>query len=145
MDNYLAKYKPETSVFKHFDVDQNLPEEEKAFATWKALLLAKRSYEGLFLVIFYGINNLCHINKKSSFALFVKRSLSGTAGKLNSALGHVRIHHKKQGLFLQIKNTIQLLAQRVKSCLLHITTELDTVLGDVEDLGNPHGIRGKNI
>ena len=51
MDNYLAKYKPETSVFKHFDVDQNLPEEEKAFATWKALLLAKRSYEGLFLVI----------------------------------------------------------------------------------------------
>lgn len=51
MDSYLAKYNPETSIFAAFDVDKSLPVNEKAFATWKALLLAKRSHEGLFLVI----------------------------------------------------------------------------------------------
>jgi hypothetical protein len=51
MSNYLDKYNPQTSIFTHFKVDENLPVEEKAFETWKALLLAKRSHDGLFLVI----------------------------------------------------------------------------------------------
>lgn len=49
--NYLAKYKPETSIFEAFDVDQALPRTDLAFRTWEALLLAKRSHDGLFLVI----------------------------------------------------------------------------------------------
>lgn len=47
----LDKYNPQTSIFAHFNVDDNLPKEERAFATWKALLSAKRSHDGLFLVI----------------------------------------------------------------------------------------------
>jgi len=47
----LDKYKPQTSIFAHFKVDLDLPIEERAFATWKALLSAKRSHDGLFLVI----------------------------------------------------------------------------------------------
>lgn len=49
--NQLDKYNPSTSIFTHFRVDMDLPLEEKAFATWKALLSAKRSHDGLFLVI----------------------------------------------------------------------------------------------
>lgn len=51
MSSFLDKYNPQTSIFTHFQVDANLPVEEKAFETWKALLLAKRSHDGLFLVI----------------------------------------------------------------------------------------------
>lgn len=47
----LDKYNPQTSIFAHFRVDVDLPKEERAFATWKALLSAKRSHDGLFLVI----------------------------------------------------------------------------------------------
>jgi len=51
MPDFLEKYNPQTSIFAHFQVDENLPVEERAFATWKALLSAKRSADGLFLVI----------------------------------------------------------------------------------------------
>ena len=51
MDNFLEKYNPATSIFAHFQVDDQLPVEERAFQTWKALLSAKRSHDGLFLVI----------------------------------------------------------------------------------------------
>lgn len=51
MSSFLDKYNPQTSIFTHFQVDESLPEEERAFQTWKALLLAKRSHDGLFLVI----------------------------------------------------------------------------------------------
>lgn len=51
MSSLLEKYYPETSIFKHFEIDQNLPEEDRAFLTWKALLEARRNQEGLFLVI----------------------------------------------------------------------------------------------
>ena len=47
----LDKYNPTTSIFTHFNVDVELPKEERAFATWQALLSAKRSHDGLFLVI----------------------------------------------------------------------------------------------
>lgn len=47
----LDKYNPQTSIFAHFRVDVDLPKEERAFATWAALLSAKRSHDGLFLVI----------------------------------------------------------------------------------------------
>lgn len=47
----LEKYNPKTSIFAHFRVDESLPVEERAFATWRALLSAKRSHDGLFLVI----------------------------------------------------------------------------------------------
>jgi len=49
--NQISKYSPQTSIFTHFKVDEELPKEERAFATWKALLSAKRSHDGLFLVI----------------------------------------------------------------------------------------------
>lgn len=51
MSSYLEKYNPRTSIFAHFQVDDNLPVEERAFQVWKALLTAKRSHDGLFLVI----------------------------------------------------------------------------------------------
>lgn len=51
MANYLEKYNPQTSIFAHFEVDSTLPVVERAFATWRALLSAKRSHDGLFLVI----------------------------------------------------------------------------------------------
>jgi hypothetical protein len=51
MADFLEKYNPQTSIFAHFQVDEQLPAEERAFATWKALLSAKRSHDGLFLVI----------------------------------------------------------------------------------------------
>lgn len=51
MSSYLDKYNPQTSIFAHFQVDEKLPVEERAFQTWKALLSAKRSHDGLFLVI----------------------------------------------------------------------------------------------
>jgi hypothetical protein len=51
MSNSLDKYNPQTSIFAHFKVEDSLPKSEKAFATWKALLSAKRSHDGLFLVI----------------------------------------------------------------------------------------------
>lgn len=51
MSGYLDKYNPQTSIFAHFKVDDNLPVEERAFQTWRALLSAKRSHDGLFLVI----------------------------------------------------------------------------------------------
>lgn len=51
MSSYLDKYNPQTSIFAHFQVDDNLPVEERAFQVWKALLIAKRSHDGLFLVI----------------------------------------------------------------------------------------------
>ena len=38
-------------IFDHFKVDEDLTEVEKAHATWQMLLSAKRSQEGLFLVI----------------------------------------------------------------------------------------------
>jgi len=47
----LDKYNPSTSIFTHFRVDENLSKVEKAFATWNVLLSAKRSSDGLFLVI----------------------------------------------------------------------------------------------
>lgn len=49
--NYLSKYNPHTPIFQHFQVDENLSDEDKAFTTWKALLSAKRNHDGLFLVI----------------------------------------------------------------------------------------------
>lgn len=51
MSNSLAKYSPETSIFEHFEVDVDLPKKDRAFATWRALLSAKRGSDGLFLVI----------------------------------------------------------------------------------------------
>lgn len=51
MSSYLDKYNPKTSIFAAFDVPTDLPREEWAFATWRALLSAKRSHDGLFLVI----------------------------------------------------------------------------------------------
>lgn len=51
MSGYLDKYNPQTSIFAHFQVDEQLPKEERAFQVWKALLTAKRSHDGLFLVI----------------------------------------------------------------------------------------------
>lgn len=51
MADFLEKYNPQTSIFAHFQVDTELPAEERAFQTWKALLSAKRSHDGLFLVI----------------------------------------------------------------------------------------------
>ena len=51
MSAYLDKYNPQMSIFAHFQVDANLPVEERAFQVWKALLTAKRSHDGLFLVI----------------------------------------------------------------------------------------------
>lgn len=47
----LAKYNPETSIFTHFKVEEGLEKADRAFATWNALLSAKRSHDGLFLVI----------------------------------------------------------------------------------------------
>jgi hypothetical protein len=49
--SYMEKYNPTTSIFQHFQVDDSLPKPELAFATWKALLSAKRGHDGLFLVI----------------------------------------------------------------------------------------------
>jgi hypothetical protein len=51
MSSYLDKYNPQTSIFAHFQVDDNLPKEERAFQMWKVLLSAKRGHDGLFLVI----------------------------------------------------------------------------------------------
>jgi hypothetical protein len=53
MEDYLAKYRPETALFAQpqFTIDAELPPKEKAFATWRALLIAKRNHEGLFLII----------------------------------------------------------------------------------------------
>ena len=51
MPDFLEKYNPQTSIFAHFQVDETLPVEERAFQTWRALLSAKRSHDGLFLVI----------------------------------------------------------------------------------------------
>lgn len=48
---YLEKYNPSTSIFSQFIVDENLPIVDRAFQTWKALLTAKRSHDGLFIVI----------------------------------------------------------------------------------------------
>jgi hypothetical protein len=50
-DSYLEKYNPQTPIFTHFYVDESLPVRERAFGTWKALLSAKRTSEGLFLII----------------------------------------------------------------------------------------------
>ena len=47
----LDKYNPETSIFTHFKIEEGLEKADKAFATWQALLSAKRSHDGLFLVI----------------------------------------------------------------------------------------------
>lgn len=47
----LDKHNPETSIFAHFKVEEGLEKADRAFATWKALLSAKRSHDGLFLVI----------------------------------------------------------------------------------------------
>lgn len=49
--NVLDKYNPQTPIFEHFEVDEKLPKTERAFSTWKALLFAKRTHDGLFLVI----------------------------------------------------------------------------------------------
>ncbi len=51
MSKALDKFNPKTSIFKQFEVSEKLPKKDRAFATWKALLLAKRSHDGLFLVI----------------------------------------------------------------------------------------------
>ncbi len=51
MSSFLDKYNPKTSIFSNFEVDASLPKEEKAFATWKVLLSAKRNSDGLFLII----------------------------------------------------------------------------------------------
>jgi hypothetical protein len=49
--DYLDKYNPITSIFENYKIEENLSKEDKAFSTWKALLSAKRSHDGLFLVI----------------------------------------------------------------------------------------------
>lgn len=51
MSDFLTKYHPETSLFAPFEIKEGLSIEERAFATWKALIAAKRSADGLFLVI----------------------------------------------------------------------------------------------
>lgn len=51
VDSYLEKFNPKTPLFEQFVIDTELSQEEKAFATWKALLTAKRNHDGLFLVI----------------------------------------------------------------------------------------------
>lgn len=51
MPDFLDKYQPQTSIFAQFKVDENLPKVDRAFATWRSLLSAKRSHDGLFLVI----------------------------------------------------------------------------------------------
>lgn len=48
---YLEKYNPQISIFSQFIVAENLPIEDKAFQTWRALLAAKKNHDGLFLVI----------------------------------------------------------------------------------------------
>lgn len=47
----IDKYNPQTSIFTHFEVDKDLPKTERAFSTWKALLSARRTQDGLFLVM----------------------------------------------------------------------------------------------
>lgn len=50
--DYLTKYKPSLpDLLKDFDLDTDLPEEEKAFTAYKMLLTAKRNADGMFLVI----------------------------------------------------------------------------------------------
>ena len=51
MTNFLDKYNPQTSIFAHYQIDQTLPAEERAFTAWTMLLSAKRLHDGLFLVI----------------------------------------------------------------------------------------------
>jgi hypothetical protein len=51
MSDYLEKYNPSTPLFASFQVDDTLPKSDRAFAYWKTLLTAKRSSDGLFLVI----------------------------------------------------------------------------------------------
>lgn len=51
MDNFLERYNPKVSVFKQFEIPENLSEVDKAYQSWKMLVLAKRSQEGLFLLI----------------------------------------------------------------------------------------------
>jgi len=52
MDSYLQKYKPTLpSLFQDFSIDEELPEEERAFKANELLLIAKRNNEALFLVI----------------------------------------------------------------------------------------------
>lgn len=51
MDSYLQKYNPETSIFQNFQIPDGLSDADRAFKTWEALLVAKRSHDGLFLVI----------------------------------------------------------------------------------------------
>lgn len=48
---FLEKFYPGGSIFQHFQVAEGLSEEETAFATWRALVFAKRNHVGLFLVI----------------------------------------------------------------------------------------------
>lgn len=50
-DSYLAKFNPQISVFSQFEIAPDLPKEEKAFETWKALVSARKNHDGLFLVI----------------------------------------------------------------------------------------------
>jgi hypothetical protein len=116
--NYLAKYKPETSIFEAFDVDQALPRTDLAFRTWEALLLAKRSHDGLFLVMFYDIMNLCLTNLKSFCVQSVKRIFLEELRKPSSALGLVKTLLKKLEESLGIKNIIQLSVQPVEKTLL---------------------------
>jgi len=49
--DYLTKFSPNTPLSISFQIDETLPEHERAFAYWTALLTAKRSSDGLFIVI----------------------------------------------------------------------------------------------
>lgn len=50
-DNYLAQYNPKISLFAQYEIDPRLDKNQRAFAAYQGLLSAKRSHDGLFLVI----------------------------------------------------------------------------------------------
>lgn len=51
MADFLEKYSPRTDIFSNYQIDDQLLAVDRAFQSWKALLSAKRSHDGLFLVM----------------------------------------------------------------------------------------------
>jgi len=51
MTDYLDKYNPSVEIFEHYQVQKYADKEDRAFNYWQNLVKAKRSQEGLFLVI----------------------------------------------------------------------------------------------
>jgi hypothetical protein len=51
MTDFLEKYSPTVNIFDSFTVDTTLSKEDQAFEGWKLLIKAKKSSDGLFLII----------------------------------------------------------------------------------------------